>query len=299
MSALYTPAEVSAIPLFQSPAARRMQMPQEAEDHARLIAGTVAAVWTAGHGGAGLDVVLGTVAAVAFLPLLDPDAGASAAAVASLEPSDLCQLLDSVWQRLYWELPAHVELMRPLRRWLDAPEDWQAGGALLAVQTCIRTGLLEFAGDSDRALSSDLLGRLMQQLRGRADKGSTGAFHMPRGAAVLMAEILQVDTADLIVMEPAAGSGALWRAAAADLRRRGQSPGEKTWLGVEVDPLSAAVLVANAVLWRLGPNVVVARADAIRQPDSGVGAALEQRARAYARRDALFAAVNAAAVPGT
>jgi hypothetical protein len=230
---------------------------------------------------------------MAVLSVLDSEAGSLARVLASLEPGALCEVLDRTWQRLYWALPAHVELMRPLRRWLDDPEEWQAHGALLAAQTCIRTGLLEFSGDPERVLEADLLGRLMQQLRGRAEKGSTGAFHTPRGAAVLLAEVLQVDTADVVVMEPAAGSGALWRATAADLRRRGQDPAEKTWVAVEIDPMSAAVLVANTVLWGLGPNVVVARADAIRNADSGVGVALRQREQAYARRDALLAAVNA------
>ncbi|RKE02996.1 N-6 DNA methylase [Streptomyces sp. TLI_171] len=274
-------------------------MPQNADDHARLIADTVSAVWTADHGAAGLDVVVGTVAAMAFLPVLDTDAGSLAGTVACLDPGDLCELLDRAWQQLYWLLPAHVERMRPLRRWLDAPEEWQAAGARLAAQTCIRTGLLEFAGDRERALGSDLLGRLMQQLRGRADKGAVGAFHTPRGAAVLMAEILAVDSADGVVMEPAAGSGALWRAVAADLLFRGQDPAEKTWIGVEIDALSAAVLVANSVIWRLGPDVLVARADAIREPDSGVGAALAHRAAAYARRDALRAGLDRPARPVT
>ncbi|MFF4344746.1 N-6 DNA methylase [Kitasatospora sp. NPDC001540] len=298
LTTIYTAAEVAAIPLFQSSAARRMLMPQDADEHGRLIADTVAAAWTANHGAAGLDVVVGTVAAMAFLPVLDPEAGSLAGAVAGLRPGDLCQLLDRVWQQMYWALPAHVERMRPLRSWLDAPEAWQAAGALLTAQTCIRTGLLEFTGDRERAVGCDLLGRLMQQLRGRADKDAVGAFHTPRGAAVLMAEILEVGSADGIIMEPAAGSGALWRAVAADLQFRGQDPAEKTWVGVEIDALSAAVLVANSVIWRLGSRVLVARADAIREPDSGVAAALAEHRAAYARRAALLDAAHTAASAG-
>ncbi|MFB8290157.1 N-6 DNA methylase [Kitasatospora purpeofusca] len=289
-------AEVARLPLFQSARARRLLIPEDGAEHARKIADSVRDAWLATTGGAGIEVAIGAVAITAVLPVLDPAAGALAGQVAALSPEALTELLDRAWQQLWWTRPAIVEQARPLRAWIDAPRPWQQHGALVVVQTCIRTGLLELAGDHERALSGDILGRLLQQLRGHTDKQSRGEFHTPAAVTTLMAEILDVGgaPADQVIGEPAAGSGAMWRAAARHMLAEGQDPAGKSWVGVELDPLAAAVLAANSVIWRLGSDVLIAAANALATPDSGLERAAAEHSEAVGRRDALLHHVRAA-----
>ncbi|MET8824190.1 N-6 DNA methylase, partial [Streptomyces rochei] len=113
-------------------------------------------------------------------------------------------------------------------------------------------------------------------------KSGRGAFHTPDVIADFGAAMLNVGAAgDRQIGEPAAGSGNMWRAEAAHLRRLGKDPADHEWIGVEIDPLSAAVLAANALLWGLGDGVVIACADALTR-DSGLTQAYEERDRAIA-----------------
>ncbi|MFE4512580.1 N-6 DNA methylase [Kitasatospora sp. NPDC056783] len=291
-----SPAEVARLPLFQSARARRMLMPEDGADHARTIADTVRDAWLTTNGGAGIEVAIGTTAILAILPVIDPDAAALAGRIAALSPATVTELLDRAWQRLWWQQPDIVDRARPLRAWLDAPQAWQQHGALVAAQTCIRTGLLELASDHERAVSGDVLGRLLQQLRGHADKQSRGEFHTPAGVTDFMAEVFDVagTVTDWSIGEPAAGSGAMWRAIARHMVTAGEDPAKKCWIGAEIDPLAAAVLAANSVIWRLGPDVLIAAADALATRDSGLGRAAEERAASFARRDAALVLVREA-----
>ncbi|MGA5442490.1 N-6 DNA methylase [Streptomyces griseoincarnatus] len=272
--------EVSWLP---SAHARRAFLP-EAGEHARRIIDTVVAVWPSASG---LEIPLGTVATIALLPHADPAAPEMARLLASLRPADLITVMRDTWTHLWFRHPFLVERAGLLHLWLDSASGQRAAEVTELTHLMFRDGLLEYGADPDRRVATDLLGRLMQKLRGREDKSRRGAFHTPDVIVNFAADMLNVGApGDDQIGEVAAGSGNTWRAQAARLRWLGKDPAAYEWIGVEIDPLSAAVLAANSLLWGLGDNVLIACADALTH-DSGLPQAHEERARALARRDAV------------
>lgn len=271
------------VPWLPSAHARKAFLP-EADEHARRIIDTVVAVWPSASG---LEIPLGTVATVALLPHADPGAPEEARLIASLRPAQLVTTMRHMWTHLWFRHPFLVERAGLLHLWLDSVSDQTAVEVTELVHLLFRDGLLELGADPDRRLATDFLGRLMQRLRGREPKSARGAFHTPDALANFGADMLNIGTpGDQRIGEPAAGSGNLWRAQAAHLRWQGKDPAAREWVGVEIDPLSAAVLASNALLWGLGDGVVIACADALTR-DSGLAQAYEERDRAIARRDTL------------
>ncbi|KUN57574.1 hypothetical protein AQJ46_46770 [Streptomyces canus] len=272
--------EVSWLP---SAHARKAFLP-EADEHARRIIDTVVAVWPSASG---LEIPLGTVATVALLPHADPGAPEAARLIASLRPAQLVTTMRHMWTHLWFRHPFLVERAGLLHLWLDSVSDQTAAEVTELVHLLFRDGLLELGADPDRRLATDLLGRLMQRLRGRESKSARGAFHTPDVIVDFGADMLNVGApGDQQIGEPAAGSGNMWRAQAAHLRWQGKDPAAREWVGVEIDPLSAAVLAANSLLWGLGDGVLIACADALTR-DSGLAQAREERDRAIARRNTL------------
>ncbi|MPY58617.1 N-6 DNA methylase [Streptomyces spongiae] len=272
--------EVSWLP---SAHARKAFLP-EADEHARRSIDTVVAVWPSA---AGLEIPLGAVATVALPPHADPAAPEAARLIASLRPAQLVTTMRHMWTHLWFRHPFLVERAGLLHLWLDSVSDQTAAEVTELVHLLFRDGLLELGADPDRRLATDLIGRLMQKLRGREPKSARGAFHTPDVIANFGAEMLNVGVpGDRQIGEPAAGSGNMWRAQAAHLRWQGKDPAAREWIGVEIDPLSAAALAANALLWGLGDDVVIACADALSR-DSGLTQAYEERDSAIARRNAL------------
>ncbi|MER5988009.1 hypothetical protein [Streptomyces sp. NPDC001787] len=261
--------------------ARRAFLP-EPQDQAQRLISSVTALWPSGSS---LEVPLGTTATLALLPLADPTSPELAHDVAVLEPSDLMVVLRHLWGHLWLSRPYLVERAQLLWRWLADPSPQTAEAVTELTHHLFRGGILEFGADPRRYLATDLLGRLMQQLNSRGEKSRRGAFHTPDVVTDHMVEYFTDDLAPGTVLgEPAAGSGAIWRAQARLLHDTSRDPAVYRWIAAEVDPLAAAVLGANALLWRLGPDVLIACADAL-AGDSGLAQAQRERDSATARRD--------------
>lgn len=263
--------------------ARRAFLP-DPQDQAQRLISSVMALWPSGSS---LEVPLGTTATLALLPLADPASPELAHDVAALEPSDLMVVLRHLWAHLWLSRPYLVERAQLLWRWLADPPPQTAEAVTELTHHLFRGGILEFGADPRRYLATDLMGRLMQQLNSRGEKRLRGAFHTPDAVTDHMVEYLADELEPGMVFgEAAAGSGAIWRAQARLLHDRGRTPAEYRWIAAEVDPLAAAVLGANSLLWRLGPEVLIACADAL-AGDSGLSQAQRERENATAHRDAV------------
>ncbi|MFJ8752265.1 N-6 DNA methylase [Streptomyces sp. NPDC102441] len=263
--------------------ARRAFLP-DPQDQAQRLISSVTALWPSGSS---LEVPLGTTATLALLPLADPASPELAHDVAALEPSDLMVVLRHTWAHLWLSQPYLVERAQLLWRWLADPPPQTAEAVTELTHHLFRGGILEFGTDPGRYLSTDLLGRLMQQLNSRGEKSRRGAFHTPDVVTDHMVEYLAGDLEPgTVIGEPAAGSGAIWRAQARLLHVTSRDPAVYRWIAAEVDPLAAAVLGANSLLFRLGPDVLIACADAL-AGDSGLAQAQRERDSAMARRDAV------------
>ncbi|MEU2514484.1 N-6 DNA methylase [Streptomyces syringium] len=263
--------------------ARRAFLPEDPQEHSRRVADLVTAFWPSG---AAIEVPLGTVATVVLLPLADSQAPTLARTIAELPPGGLIELMRATWAELWVRHPYLTECAGLLYRWLSTACDETAQQVTELTHHLLRAGVMEHGADPGRYLKADLLGRLLQQLTARREKGRHGAFHTPDFVCDFMSEVLSDLAEGESTGELAAGSGAMWRAAAAQLRRQGKDPATFPWVGVEIDPLAAAALAANSLLWRLGDDVLIACADGLSR-DSGLGQAHEHRARATARRNAL------------
>ncbi|MFC5148967.1 N-6 DNA methylase [Streptomyces aureoversilis] len=263
--------------------ARRAFLPEDPQEHSRQVCDLVAAFWPSG---AAVEVPLGTAATVALLPLADSQAPVLARTIAELPPGGLIELMRATWAELWVRHPYLTECAGLLYRWLGTASDETAQQVTELTHLLLRAGLVEHGADPRRYLKADLLGRLLQQLTARGEKGRRGAFHTPDFVCDFMSEILSGLSEGESTGELAAGSGAMWRAAAAQLRWEGKDPAEFPWVGVEIDPLAAATLAANSLLWRLGDDVLIACADGLSR-DSGLGRAHEHRTQATARRNAF------------
>ncbi|MFI1258988.1 N-6 DNA methylase [Streptomyces netropsis] len=268
--------------------ARRAFLPEDPQEHSRRISDLVTAFWPSG---AAVEVPLGTVATVALLPLSDSQAPVLARTIAELPPGGLIELMRATWAELWIRHPYLTECASLLYRWLGTASDETAQQVTELTHLLLRAGVVEHGADPGRYLKADLFGRLLQQLTARSEKGRRGAFHTPDFVCDFMSEVLSGLSEGESIGELAAGSGAMWRAAAAQLRWEGKDPASLPWVGVEIDPLAAATLAANSLLWRLGDDVLVACADGLSR-DSGLGQARQHRARATAHRDAFVASLR-------
>ncbi|MFC4048316.1 N-6 DNA methylase [Actinomadura syzygii] len=77
--------------------------------------------------------------------------------------------------------------------------------------------------------------------------------------------------------DPCVGSGGLLRAAAQYLRSIGCDPADMVWCGTDIDPIAAAAFAVNAMVWGLGPNVLVYCGNTLAEGDLPQQAAAKRR----------------------
>ena len=177
------------------------------------------------------------------------------------------------WAELWCRYPYLVERAHVLYRWMADVSQETAESVTRLVHLSLRDGLLEFGATPERHPAGDLLGRLMQRLTSRGSKDSRGAFHTPDQISDFMSALMNDDfPAGETIGEAAAGSDTMWWVIARHMHFEGRDPASFTWVAAEIDPLAVGCLAANALLWRLGGDVIIAHADAL-AGDSGLGQA--------------------------
>src|SRR5690606_16779413 len=130
----------------------------------------------------------------------------------------------------------------------------------------------------------DLFGPALTLLKADKAQAAQGAFYTPSALSDLMARMLRLGDGETI-HEPAVGTGGMLRTAAQAIRDQGRDPARVTWVGVDIDPLAIACAAVNAVLWGLGPRVLLGVGDAL--TDDWYTRALAQREETIALADAL------------
>jgi hypothetical protein len=232
-----------------------------------------------------IEVPLSVVAA---LSLLTPDDAAGVAASLSAMPAGVfAGLLRGVWRSYVNLRPDLTPRAYPLFSWLftnDIP-DPLLDAAQNTAHAAVTAGLFEVTG-TDARHEVDLLGVLLTEFRSESARKGHAQVYTPTDVAQVMADLLGVD--DVAeggsVHEPAAGTGGLFRAVAQAMRRAGRDPATVRWVAVDIDELAVACLAVNAVLWGLGPDVLL-----------GVGNALTDDWQAQAegeRRECIELAVS-------
>ncbi|MEV8063981.1 hypothetical protein AB0P37_48255 [Streptomyces antimycoticus] len=260
---------------------RRALAPDTGRAHARDIVSTAHAWWLENRSTGEVHIALGTMAALALAAPTDVDGPDHGPLLIPLDDEEFIDAIRAVWNSLWTYHPDLVAAARPLHEWLAAPSDNDRRGLADYARVLVREGLLEYSSDISRCEADDPLGLLLQRMSNYSERQKGGVFFTPASAADLNAELLL--PWDLPpgarFLEPCAGTGTMVRAAAATLRYRRLAPSSYWWWMNDPDPVNAACCAVNALLWRLGPCVMVSSDDALGNVEE-----LQERARHNAEK---------------
>ncbi|MGM9465346.1 N-6 DNA methylase [Streptomyces murinus] len=249
--------------------------PKQADPDATAfeIAEAVSYAWNHAHGGSGIEIPIGVVATLALWPLRGPDAYLAADWWLSLNDADLLTAFRECWARWWIMRPDLIDRATPLHKWLDDedPHPNRAGAVRAVATAALTNGLLHLTSNGDPYLNSatDVIGPLLIRMRAAGAQDSLAEVYTPPSAAELMAHILLDGPLEpgMKWHDPAGGTGTMYRAAAQVLRDRGLDPHDFGWSLNDVDELAAAGAAVNAILWDLGPHVLIACGDTLAEGD--------------------------------
>lgn len=252
---------------MQSPTPRRVAPgPQDPDQHAQRIAERLVDAWHGTRASDRLEVPLSAVAALCLIstPTLENKAGI-ATAVLDMPADHFADLVRGLWAYFVRLRPDLVNAAWPLTSvWLH-PEDHLSDEAVRAAKTAVdaavRADLFGLTG-THRREDTDLLGTVLTLLRPRSALQSRGQYYTPSHLALMIADLSDIEE-NASVCDPTVGTGGMFRAAAQSLRQRDRDPGTVLWVGGDIDSYAVACLAVNAVVWRLGNNVVLGTGDSL------------------------------------
>jgi hypothetical protein len=247
------------------------------------IADKIADTWHAQHLGNDIIIPMGTVAGLALLSQTAADGKDVARHVLSLDPTALITFHREVWGHTWLRHPYLASCSYDLWNWLlrdDLPA--KVTGTVHAVtRTAIKAGLIDVTGAPDPAwrCEHDTLGALLAALRSHGKRDALGEFHTPPEVATLLTRmaVLEPPGPGESFDDPTAGTGGLLRAAALALRLQGLDPHDYVWSMGDIDPIAAACCAVNALVWDLGPNVLVFCGDTLQTGDGPKRAAKRRK----------------------
>lgn len=251
----------------------------------RRIADRVAQAWFREHPSAGIEHAVGTVATLAQLA----DEPRTALVLRSLEPLPLWRALERIWALRWIHRPELTTWAAPLHAWLTVAEpDRRLLEQVTAVTAAaLDADLLQLTGhpDTQQRRLTDPLGAVLTALRSEGAQAANAEIHSPTDVAALLNRVLREGATGGAAPEPTgwfydptAGTGGLLRAAAHRLAAAGEDVHAAGWAMNDVDPLAAACCAANALVWDLGPRVLVSCSDILTAPDETAKAWQERQA---------------------
>lgn len=279
----------------RKPAAGRQMSDEGAHRTAVALGEAVANAWHRTHGGPDIAVPIGLVAALSLIRQRDAQGPDLKAQILAQQPRELIEMYQHIWAAHWQARPDLIDRARILHEWLNSPEeidDHRAYCVKAVTKAALNAGVLDLTGHPDAIERSrtDALSHVIMLLRSDGARQGLGEFHTPPSVTSLIGEMMLAELSAATSLEvkepeagqhihdPAGGSGGMLRAAAQALRCRGLDPADFIWSMVDVDAIAAACGAVNAIVWGLGPNVVVACDNSLANPRA------VEDARAYARR---------------
>ncbi len=266
---------------------------------ARTVAEAVARARHGTNRSAPPQIPLSTVAALALITPPPDQSSATADLITGLDTEQFHGCMRTQWSIFVRArpdlLPAAWPLVQP---WLgaDPPDAATVAAARRVAHAALDAGQLHLTGTLRRR-DADLFGPLLVELRADGARLVAGQIYTPGHIADILAAALMHGAAPgQPVIDPAVGTGGLFRAAAQTLRAQGTDPASMLWIGGDIDDLAVACCAVNAALWELGPNVVLGVGDTL--TDSWQTTAIAQRREVLQIADQLRAAAFAADVIG-
>ncbi|MGP3685853.1 N-6 DNA methylase [Streptomyces sp. IBSNAI002] len=276
------------------PAAGRRLSDEGAHRTAVTLGEAVAGAWHRAHGGPDMAVPIGLVAALTLIRQRDAHGPDLKAQILAQQPRELIEMYRQIWAGHWQARPDLIDRARVLHEWLNAPgeiDDHRAHCVKVVTEAALKAGILDLTGHPDAIERSrtDALSHVIMLLRSDGARQGLGEFHTPSSVTTMLGEVMLAELSAETTMEakgpeagqhihdPAGGSGGMLRAAAQALRWRGLDPADFQWSMVDIDQVAAACAAVNAIVWGLGPNVVVACDDSLVNPRA------VEDARAHAR----------------
>lgn len=276
------------------PAAGRRLSDEGAHRTAVALGEAVAGAWHRAHGGPDMAVPIGLVAALTLIRQRDAHGPDLKAQILAQPPRELIEMYRQIWAGHWQARPDLIDRARVLHEWLNAPgeiDDHRAYCVKVVTEAALKAGILDLTGHPDAIERSrtDALSHVIMLLRSDGARQGLGEFHTPASVTTMLGEVMLAELSAETTMEakgpeagqhihdPAGGSGGMLRAAAQALRWRGHDPADFQWSMVDIDQIAAACAAVNAIVWGLGPNVVVACDDSLVNPRA------VEDARAHAR----------------
>ncbi|GLZ37865.1 N-6 DNA methylase [Actinokineospora sp. NBRC 105648] len=240
--------------------------PTDPAEHSQKIAEAVAEAWHRAYGSERIEIA---VSVLAILALIAPDGDeALAFAEAHLLKGDAQKFVE--FARLQWAIFVRARPDLAPRAW-PLIEPWHGkdpidGPVLEAAKqvsdAAVRSGQLHLTGNRRRR-ETDLFGVVLTTLRSGRATAARGQYYTPRSVTDLMVQLLGPPQEGESVLEPTAGTGGFLRSTAEAMRAAGRDPATVSWWAVDIDDLAIACLAVNAVLWELGPKVILGVADSL------------------------------------
>jgi hypothetical protein len=242
---------------------KRCQPPaSNAEKHADKIADAVRTAWFAVHGSGRIDIPVCVVATLAAAPEKGPDNMDVTDMMLGWQSDEFMAYAKNIWTAVIRRRPDTAHLLYPLVSWLfDEPDVELQSHAHRAAQAALRAGQVDLTG-GDRRREVDLLGTVLTMLRPPSALKGRGQFYTPASLTRLMALMSDVDGIQR-VLDPAMGTGGMFRAVAEVMREKGRTPATAQWLGCDIDELAVACATVNSMIWNLGEDIVFCVADAL------------------------------------
>jgi hypothetical protein len=256
---------------------RRQPPPSNAEQHADKIAEAVRTAWFAAHGSGRIDVPVCVVATLAAAPQTSPDHADVTDMMLNWQQDEFIAYAKNIWTAVIRHRPDTTHLLYPLVSWLfDEPDAELRSQVHRVAQAALRAGQVDLTG-GDRRQEVDLLGTVLTMLRPPSALKGRGQFYTPASLTRLMALMSDVGGMQR-VLDPAMGTGGMFRAVAEVMREKGRTPATVQWLGCDIDELAVACATVNSMIWNLGEDIVFCVADALVE---------DWEAKALAQRDEL------------
>ncbi|MEU3342256.1 N-6 DNA methylase [Streptomyces sp. NPDC006668] len=254
-------------------------------DAGQRLGEAVAETWHASNwGGYRMDIPVSIVGGLALFPIKGHTEDVTRI-ISNSSDFKLLQGYREIYAHTWSHRPDLGARMAPLMGWLtEQGEEEKAYAVRRVTETALRYGILQLTGSPDpyyRA-DTDVMSWTITSLRSLGAKQGLGEYHTTPELCDVMARMTvpEPPAKGQRFHEPAGGTGGMFRSLAQHLREMQCDPADYVWSLNELEPLAAAGAAVNAIVWGLGPNVVIACGDTLAQPDL-----YEQGVR---EREALF-----------
>jgi hypothetical protein len=262
-------------------------------DAGQRLGEAVAETWHASNwGGYRMDIPVSIVGALALFPIKG-HTDTVTRIISNASDFEMLQGYREIYAHTWSQRPDLGARMAPLMGWLtEQGVEEKAYAVRRVTETALKCGILQLTGDPDpdNRSDTDVMSWTITSLRSMGAKQGLGEYHTPPELCDMMARILLGDEPPekgQRFHEPAGGTGGMFRSLAQALRELRADPADYVWALNELEPLAAAGAAVNAIVWGLGPNVVIACGDTLAQGDL-YEQAVRERTHLFEERDEIL-----------